>query len=1161
MKNNKYNNIFPRRLTLTREGTKLKFKAFEDKVNGEFIELLRKNKVSIFDLLKKNHCNSIELNPLAKNQKSLWFISQLNPSSSAYNVGIAIKIFNGINISILKNTLSILIKNHWPLRSHIFKLKTENDFELCQVAPDNFTPFVNEIEDQFNSEKDLIQRINNDNNLPFNLEAAPLFRTFIYIHQGVTYLLFSFHHIICDAISLQIFSANFSKIYETLQNDNTYHLETGEKSYVKFIFDQYHFLQNSEGKSQVEFWKDYLENTPQIIDLPTDFTRPKVHQFNGNTIHFKISGRTYKKIIDSATKHKVTLSTYLFTIYEILLAEFSKQKSFSIGLPVSARTDSNYKDIFGYLINTLPIPCKINSESSFGDILNDNSQNILNALENQNIPFSEIVEVVAKNRDLSRTPVFQVLYNFLNKKSLGPLINFLSFDEEKRRYGVLDVAPIKLKDQEGQFDITLEIFDNDESLNLSLKYNTDIFSELTANTFIDKFKKLLDEIHSSENYELDLTEKKEERLSINITGTFTTEPLEKGLNFWLRKINLPATINFVGFNQVYQQLLDPASKFNTNTNQVNIVILRVEDFFPKNEENLENATTILQELKESIKSHVQNNPSNKLIVMFCPPSDHWAIDKNLITIQDRIETEISNISQTKNNIIVVKTNNFLIDYNLTNYYEALGEEQGNIPYRDNFFACASTIIARKINAIYTSPFKAIVMDCDNTLWQGVVGEDGASGVTIGEAEKKLQQFLIDQNNKGVLLCLCSKNNEEDVWEVFEKNKQMLLERKHISFSRINWNPKSENIISLSNEINIGLESFVFIDDNPIECEEVKTKVPSVLTMQKRTDTDNIDYIINSWAFDRNSITEEDKKRAELYKIESTRLNLKSRLKTYDEFINSLQIKISFNPASSEEISRISQLTFRTNQFNFIKIQRTESQIESLLEKPEYHLDYINLKDKYGDYGIIGVIISFEKEDSLNIDTFLISCRAFGKGVEHAMISHIGEKAKAQSKKSVEIPFYKTEKNIVAEKFLHSNFSQYKSESDNGLIFHIPTDIAYNVKFDPTSIQMQDEDSNKNQNIELKPNIIDRNNFFNDVIDNYSNVDLIVQNIYGTDSAANKNTRKDNNLSKSKIEIVLLEIWQKVLDNPDIKVTDNFFDIGGESILIPNIVIRIKNDLG
>ena len=1154
-------NIFPQQLTLSRADSKLKYKASGGHVNPAFIRLLKENKASILQLMLERNWNTLEMYPLAQNQKSLWFIHQLAPNSSAYNVGLAMKIYDEAALPLLKISLEKLIAKHWPLRAQLLKLSDDKDFQLCQVAPDHFTPFITENSDTYTSEEALKAKINQDNNLPFHPESGPLFRTFTYHFNGCVYVLFSFHHIICDAISLQTFTDDWGKLYKACSQNAAPAVSEVEHSYAKFIFDQYDFLQSSEGQKQVNYWQKALKDVPQTIDLPTDFPRPKIHRFNGNTIHFSIEGELYTNVKSFAQKQQVTPSTFMFTIYQLLLAEYSKQPSFCIGLPVSARTNSSYSDMFGYLINTLPVPCTISTEQGFSDILKNNSQQILSVLEHQDLPFSLIVDNVATQRDLARTPVFQVFYNYLNKKALGSLNNFLDFDDQKRSYGGFETAPVKLKDQEGQFDITLELFDNDNRLNCSLKYNTDIFSETTANYFIERLKQLIHEVASNPGFKVNIAKPKAVKLPINITGTFTTEPLEKGLNFWLPRLNLTADINFVGFNQVHQQLLDPASKFNTGKNQINVVWLRIEDLFPDRNIASEHTNTVCSELLNSIKSHSQNSPSNKLIVMCCPPSDRWANSNDFKQVSRQIETEIVNASQAATNLIAVTSNDFLSSYRLTNYYEALGEKQGNIPYRENFFACAATLIARKINAIYTPPFKAIALDCDNTLWQGIVGEDGVDGIVIGEAEKKLQQFLIDQHHAGVLLCLCSKNNENDVWEVFEKNEDMLLKREHILFSRINWKPKSENIISLAKEINIGLDSFVLIDDNPAECEQVRTNVPSVLTVQKRNDTENIDYILNSWIFDRNKITEEDKKRSVMYEKEAARIQLKSQLKTYKEFIDDLHINIQINPVGAEEIPRVSQLTFRTNQFNFTTIRRSEEEIKSLIDDQRHWVHFVRLNDKYGDYGIIGAIIAHEKDDAIFTDTFLLSCRALGKGVEHAMVAHIGQLSKSKNKENVVIAFSKSKKNRVAEQFLDANFVAFKSGSGDQIRYTIPTSVACNFKFDPATVQNQDENSNRQETLEIPQNILSRNKLFNDIITNFPDIDSLVRNIYGESNESTNPIPRETIQNRGEIKTQLLKIWREVLNNPDVQPNDNFFDAGGESILIPAMVIRLQKQFG
>jgi FkbH-like protein len=652
--------------------------------------------------------------------------------------------------------------------------------------------------------------------------------------------------------------------------------------------------------------------------------------------------------------------------------------------------------------------------------------------------------------------------------------------------------------------------------------------------------------------------KTQHKYTINITGTFTTEIIRNALEFWLEKVNLFAEVNFVGFNQVFQQLVNLSSEFNVRQNQFNCILIRLEDIVVTDHTNTKNG---FLELKDAIVLNVHICGSNKLIVLFCPPSDNFLQSKNKVDESYLFETEIENLQNEFSNLIVIKSSELTIGYNLTEYYEPLGEKEGNIPYKDNFYAVAATLIVRKIHALMVAPVKAIVVDCDNTIWLGIAGEDGPKNVKIEKQEQALQKFLIDQNNRGVLICLCSKNIEKDIWDVFDLNHNMLLKREHIGFYKINWEPKSKNLMELSREINIGLDSLVFIDDNPIECEEVKANTPSVITIQKRFDTDSISYIANSWLFDRIKITDEDKKRASMYKMEANRSILKTQIKSYGDFIKELKIHIDIRAVTSKDVPRISQLTFRTNQFNFTTIRRSEEEIGKLLANPLNVLYSVSLKDRFGEYGIIGAMIAKSKEEALAVDTFLLSCRALGKGVEHEMISFLGKLAKQNNKSYLIIPFKKTEKNIVAENFIVKNFSSYGVSANGAKVYTIPVAAAVSFRFDPDRNNPDLNENTSETSIVVPEIIMDRNKFFDDIIKNYHQVSAITNAIYKTSSLRDNRKQMVNKVADFSDDMgaSLLTIWQEVLDNPNIGINDNFFEIGGDSVFIPKIVIRLQKE--
>jgi len=364
-------------------------------------------------------------------------------------------------------------------------------------------------------------------------------------------------------------------------------------------------------------------------------------------------------------------------------------------------------------------------------------------------------------------------------------------------------------------------------------------------------------------------------------------------------------------------------------------------------------------------------------------------------------------------------------YPVQDYYDEAGEELGHIPYTPLFFAALGTAIVRKYHCLRRPGFKVIALDCDNTLWSGVCGEDGPKGIVLDEAREALQKFMRNQRDAGVLLCLCSKNNEEDVHAVFEQRIDFPLKREHLSGWRLNWSPKSQNLKSLAQELNLGLESFIFVDDNPVECAEVEANCPQVQILQLPDEPAQIPTILeHCWAFDHLKLTSEDKQRAEMYKQNREREALRANALSLGDFIAGLDLKIEIEPLSSEQLVRVSQLTQRTNQFNFTTRRRTEMELQTLGDN--YNILTVCVRDRFGDYGLTGVLIFQTESDALDVDSFLLSCRVLGRGVEHRMLAELGEIARERRLQWVNVHFNPTPKNKPAADFLENIGSHLSS---------------------------------------------------------------------------------------------------------------------------------------
>ena len=227
----------------------------------------------------------------------------------------------------------------------------------------------------------------------------------------------------------------------------------------------------------------------------------------------------------------------------------------------------------------------------------------------------------------------------------------------------------------------------------------------------------------------------------------------------------------------------------------------------------------------------------------------------------------------------------------TERYDEVSNELAHIPFTEEFFAALAIAIARKIHALRVPAHKVLVLDCDETLWRGVVGEDGVAGITIPPSLARLQRYAVRIQQQGALICLVSKNTEQDVFDVFEQRSDMVLKREHIVAHRINWASKPGNIASLARALNLGLDFFVFIDDNPVECALMRAQLPQVVTLQLPPEQEIDAFLAQLWTFDKVAVTAEDARRTEMYRENAERQESEESATDIVEFIASLGVVV------------------------------------------------------------------------------------------------------------------------------------------------------------------------------------------------------------------------------------------------------------------------------
>jgi FkbH-like protein len=352
------------------------------------------------------------------------------------------------------------------------------------------------------------------------------------------------------------------------------------------------------------------------------------------------------------------------------------------------------------------------------------------------------------------------------------------------------------------------------------------------------------------------------------------------------------------------------------------------------------------------------------------------------------------------------------------------------PFTDAFLNRAGALLGRMMLALKRAPKKCIVLDCDNTLWGGIIGEDGLGGIKLGDefpgtAYRDFQKLLLYWRSQGVMLTIASKNNEADVWEVFDRHSSMVLKREHIVAWQIGWEPKSAGIPKLAQALNIGSDSMVFIDDNPAEIGYMQAARPEVQSILLPEEPAHIVQTLRALTcFDRLEITEEDRQRSDMMRAETQRAAAGSEL-SQEDFERSLELKLDFFRAGAPELDRVTQLINKTNQFNLTTVRRTVDEVRQLMDSGRYRVHGLRVADKYGEYGLTGVVIAeiLADQSRLYIDTLLLSCRVLGRGVDTALLSAIADEARAAGLKEITAAFRPTEKNAPAAAFLPNHAFQ------------------------------------------------------------------------------------------------------------------------------------------
>ncbi len=661
-------------------------------------------------------------------------------------------------------------------------------------------------------------------------------------------------------------------------------------------------------------------------------------------------------------------------------------------------------------------------------------------------------------------------------------------------------------------------------------------------------------------------------LHVAICATFVAEPVEEPLQCWLREMGVTASISFAPYNQVFQQLLDPSSLQSNNQSGVNVALVRLEDWYgkpiaaPTDDVSMHDRR---QALKRNVRDflagvvELRKRNTAPFVVIVCPPSasisESIQESKSLVETEETLALELSRI----NAVEIVTSETFLSLYPLANYHDRHGSLLADIPYIPPLYTSLAMMLVRKIHKLKLPQRKVIVLDCDNTLWSGIVGEDGCAGIRFEAFRNSLQECVLEQQRRGMLVALCSKNDEQDVLQVFAARSEMLLKQRDLVAWRINWQSKSENLISLSQELGLSLDSFIFIDDDPIVCAEIRASLPEVLTLLLPPVTSEIPaYLRHVWVFDHESLTNEDRERTKLYQEHFMRERVRRDSTSLDTFLANLELEVAISIMADSELERVSELTMRTNQFNTTTRRRTPLEMKQLETAASTDCLVVHVKDRFGDYGLVGVMTCQAENDSLLIDSFLLSCRALGRGVEHRMIAYLGMLAQQRGLKSVNMICIPSPKNLPAVVFLKGLPGVVCTSLADRQMFQLGAETAAAVTYS-TAKHTNDDHGVVEEYGDTRSRRIDqaeiaaRNNFLAGVAEGLRDVPSIHDRF--ADIRLRHAAIPVADPPRTPVETAVAAIYCELLGLDEISVHDGFFNLGGHSLIAMQVLSRLNSE--
>ncbi|NQV18395.1 MAG: HAD-IIIC family phosphatase [Armatimonadetes bacterium] len=514
---------------------------------------------------------------------------------------------------------------------------------------------------------------------------------------------------------------------------------------------------------------------------------------------------------------------------------------------------------------------------------------------------------------------------------------------------------------------------------------------------------------------------------IKVLSNIVTSQLNEILEYTLRVDAIPAIVKSGDYDNIVQ---DSLKYQNSNVIIIFLELSNIVDGLQFKIEllNDDQLDEILEKTKSEIDLVLKNFEKTSLILINKFTSIHFCssniMKNNLEELADQLNQYLE--MRIPENVRLVDLEKVIANVGVEKSLDLRYYYSSKALYTVDFFKAYAEHVKPFFMSANGKAKKALIFDCDNTLWKGILGEDGFDNIEMSPKTKdgaifyEIQDMAISLNKQGILLGLCSKNNPADVDEVINSHPDMQLRNKHITINKSNWSNKVTNLKEIAQDLNIGLNSLVFVDDSSFEVNMIREQLPEITVLQVPERLYNYPKMLreNIGLFYNLSFTAEDRKKIKMYKQQVKRESVKKEFTDIEDYLASMELKMTIHQDDKSIIPRMAQMSQKTNQFNLTTKRYTEGDIKNFIKNEESMIFAISVSDKFGDSGVTGLcIINFHDEiQSAEIDTLLMSCRIIGRNVEYVFIDHIIDMMKGKKVNVVKAKYIKTQKNEQVKEF-------------------------------------------------------------------------------------------------------------------------------------------------